>query len=85
MDRVEESIARKSIALGELFDERGRRLWAAVEAGELGRWWLKMGSTRYPQARDLLITADGGGSKGYRLGHWSFSASTRPISPAATA
>jgi DNA-binding phage protein len=37
MDRVEESIARKYIALGELFDERGRRLWAAVGAGELGR------------------------------------------------
>ena len=37
MDGVEESIARKYRVLGELFDERERRLWAAVEAGELGR------------------------------------------------
>ena len=40
----------------------------AVES--IRRWWLKMGSTRYPQARDLLITADGGGSNGYRLRLW---------------
>ena len=42
MDGVEESIARKYRALGELFDERGRRLWAAVEAGELGRGGLSL-------------------------------------------
>jgi len=40
----------------------------AVES--IRRWWLKMGSTRYPHARDLLITADGGGSNGYRLRLW---------------
>jgi len=37
MDRVEQSIARKYRALGQLLDERGRRLRAAVEASELGR------------------------------------------------
>ena len=29
-----------------------------------------MGHERYPQARDLLITADGGGSNGYRTRLW---------------
>lgn len=38
MDAIdEESIQRKYQLLGELFNERERRLWAAVEAGELGR------------------------------------------------
>ena len=32
----------------------------AVES--IRRWWSKMGSACYPQATDLLITADGGGS-----------------------
>ena len=40
----------------------------AVES--IRRWWHKMGHERYPQARDLLITADGGGSKGYRTRLW---------------
>jgi hypothetical protein len=40
----------------------------AVES--IRRWWLKMGAARYPHARDLLITADGGGSNGYRLRLW---------------
>jgi hypothetical protein len=31
------------------------------------RWWLSMGKTRYPKARRLMITADGGGSNGYRV------------------
>lgn len=37
MDGVQDSITRKYKVLGELFDERERRLWAAVEASELGR------------------------------------------------
>lgn len=40
----------------------------AVES--IRRWWLKMGYVRYPQAQDLLITADGGGSNGYRVRLW---------------
>ena len=36
----------------------------AVET--LRRWWLKMGSVTYPQARRLLVTADGGGSNSSR-------------------
>ena len=40
----------------------------ATEA--LRRWWKKMGSKRYPNAKELLITADGGGSNGSRSRLW---------------
>jgi transposase len=33
-------------------------------------WWRKMGQERYPTARRLLITADAGGSNGYRTRLW---------------
>jgi DNA-binding transcriptional ArsR family regulator len=34
------------------------------------RWWLSMGSIRYPRATSLTITADGGGSNGSRVRLW---------------
>jgi hypothetical protein len=34
------------------------------------RWWKKMGRKRYPDATELLITADGGGSNGSRCRLW---------------
>ena len=34
------------------------------------RWWRYMGSKVYPQAKRLLITADGGGSNGSRCRLW---------------
>lgn len=34
------------------------------------RWWLEMGRPLYPKARRLLITADCGGSNGYRVRLW---------------
>ena len=40
----------------------------AVEA--IRRWWRAMGQERYPQASRLLISADGGGSNGYRVRLW---------------
>jgi hypothetical protein len=40
----------------------------AVEA--IRRWWKKMGTKRYGDARELLITADGGGSNGSRCRLW---------------
>ncbi len=40
----------------------------AVES--IRRWWKKMGMHSYPVATDLLITADGGGSNGYRIKLW---------------
>jgi hypothetical protein len=36
----------------------------AVES--IARWWRYMGKKTYPNATELLITADGGGSNGYR-------------------
>jgi hypothetical protein len=40
----------------------------AVES--IRRWWTKMGQAVYPKANKLLITADGGGSNGYRVRLW---------------
>jgi hypothetical protein len=40
----------------------------AVES--IRRWWNKMGRARYPDATELMITADGGGSNGYRVRLW---------------
>lgn len=40
----------------------------AVES--IRRWWYSMGHERYPHARRLLITADSGGSNGYRVRLW---------------
>ncbi len=42
----------------------------AVES--IRRWWKQMGIHSYPYATDLLITADGGGSNGYRIKLWKF-------------
>jgi transposase len=40
----------------------------AVEA--IRRWWASMGRPRFPDATKLLITADAGGSNGYRVKLW---------------
>lgn len=34
------------------------------------RWWMEMGRPLYPKAKRLLITADCGGSNGYRVRLW---------------
>ena len=31
------------------------------------QWWVRMGNKQYHDANTLIITADGGGSKGYRI------------------
>jgi len=36
-------------------------------------WWKKMGRRRFPRARQLLITADGGGSNSHRSRLWKVS------------
>lgn len=33
-------------------------------------WWYKMGLAHYPEATELMITADCGGSNGYRVRLW---------------
>ena len=35
-------------------------------------WWKRMGRKRYPDAKELFITADAGGSSGYRARVWKF-------------
>jgi hypothetical protein len=36
----------------------------------LETWWRKMGVAQYPEAKELLVTADAGGSNGYRSRVW---------------
>jgi hypothetical protein len=43
---------------------------ARFAAEAIRRWWQKMGRKRFPNARALLITADGGGSNGSRCRLW---------------
>jgi transposase len=43
---------------------------ASFAVNAIRRWWQTMGQPRYPNARSLTITADGGGSNGSRLRLW---------------
>ena len=43
---------------------------AAFAVQTIRRWWFGMGKERYPQATQLTITADGGGSNGHRVRLW---------------
>jgi Rhodopirellula transposase DDE domain len=43
---------------------------AAFAVESIRRWWKAAGSIEYPAARRLLITADAGGSNGYRTRAW---------------
>jgi transposase len=42
----------------------------AFAVATIQAWWLQMGSAMYPQATELLITADGGGSNSARARLW---------------
>ena len=35
-------------------------------------WWKQVGAKRYPTTRDIFITADAGGSNGYRSHVWKY-------------
>ena len=43
---------------------------AAFAVESIRRWWQTMGEPLYPNAKRLLITADGGGSNGSRVRLW---------------
>ena len=43
---------------------------AEFSVNTIRSWWNEMGKPLYPDAESLLITADGGGSNGYRLRLW---------------
>jgi hypothetical protein len=42
----------------------------AFAVASIRHWWRTMGKRSYPHATDLLITADAGGSNGYRARAW---------------
>ena len=43
---------------------------SAFAVNTIRRWWQTMGLERYPDATELLVTADAGGSNGYRNKLW---------------
>ncbi len=43
---------------------------ASFAVASLHRWWQVAGAVAYPQAKRLLISADSGGSNGYRVRLW---------------
>lgn len=62
-----------------VYDIKKNEAWVSVginhDTGEFAvqsirTWWKEMGALRYPDANSLVITADGGGSNGYRLRLW---------------
>jgi hypothetical protein len=70
--------AGKAVPYG-VYDIAGNTGWvsvgtdhdtAAFAVESVRRWWNAAGRGDYPQARRLLITADAGGSNGYRTRAW---------------
>ncbi|GAU71478.1 transposase [Streptomyces sp. NBRC 110611] len=45
---------------------------AAFAVSSIRRWWHAAGRAAYPHSRRLLVTADTGGSNGYRTRAWKF-------------
>ena len=43
---------------------------ACFAVNAIRRWWQSMGRKRYSKAKRLMISADGGGSNGYRVRLW---------------
>lgn len=42
----------------------------AFAVASIRQWWTKMGRSAYPNAKELFITADAGGSNSYRARAW---------------
>ena len=68
----------KAIPYG-VYDVRATLGWVSVgvdhdtpafAVATIRAWWLQMGSQMYPKARELLITADSGGSNSTRARLW---------------
>jgi len=65
-----------------VFDLRQNQGWVSVgidhdtaqfAVHSIRRWWNEMGQQRFPHAKELLITADGGGSNSHRSRLWKVS------------
>jgi hypothetical protein len=68
----------KAIPYG-VYDMARNEAWVSVgkshdtaefAVASIRRWWASMGKRAYPKARALFITADAGGSNGYRSRAW---------------
>jgi hypothetical protein len=68
----------KGIPYG-VYDVSANRGWVSVgndhdtaefAVERIRRWWLRRGREEYPEASELLIMADGGGSNGSRTRRW---------------
>lgn len=62
-----------------VYDLRNNSAWVSVgtdhdtasfAVATVRRWWFNMGKAVYPNATELMITADGGGSNGSRVRLW---------------
>src|SRR5215212_1779343 len=62
-----------------IYDETNNEGWVTVgdsadtaefAVNAIRSWWSHMGRARFPDATKLLITADAGGSNGYRVRAW---------------
>jgi hypothetical protein len=62
-----------------IYDETNNEGWVSVgdtadtaefAVNAIRSWWTNMGQARFPDATKLLITADAGGSNGYRVRAW---------------
>lgn len=69
---------KKAIPYG-IYDMKWNTAWVSVGTDHdtaefavesIHKWWEKMGSSCYPQAKQLLIIADGGGSNSSRCRLW---------------
>ena len=68
----------KAIPYG-IYDVTNNEGWVSVgdaadtaefAVNALRTWWNTMGRARFPDARELLVCADGGGSNGHRVKAW---------------
>lgn len=82
-DFVDEELG-KAIPYG-VYDIGRNEGWGAVgishdtaefAVAAIRRWWTRMGQSTYPEATDVLITADGGGSNGTRVRLWKLELQT---------
>jgi hypothetical protein len=76
-DFIDKSLG-KVIPYG-VYDTARNEAWVSVgvdhdtaefAVATLERWWREMGKKAYPRAKELLVTADGGGSNGPRSHLW---------------
>ena len=74
----------KGIPYG-VFDMTHNEAWVSVgidhdtaefAAATILQWWRRMGAKRFPQATEILITADSGGSNGARSRLWKVALQT---------